>query len=251
MSDFNYDILNDVAHRPWPLPASPWIMTQSWHDLLFAHWPVDARILRERVPSSLPLDMYDGRAWVGVVPFRMTNVAPRGVPPVPFVSAFPELNVRTYVTVHGKPGVYFFSLDAGSTLAVAAARTLFGLPYYSAVMEVAEVGGRIHYRSQRSAGSVAVFEASYRPVGPVQPPRIGSLEHFLTERYCLYIATHDGRVSRVEIHHPVWPLQSAEAEIHANTMADVAGIPLPAVPPLLHFARRQDIVAFPMERVTP
>jgi uncharacterized protein YqjF (DUF2071 family) len=248
VSDFPDGILNDVAHRPWPMPSGPWIMTQSWHDLLFAHWRVDARILRERVPAALPLDLFNGEAWLGIVPFRMTNVAPRGVPAVPFVSAFPELNVRTYVSVEGKPGVYFFSLDAGNALAVAAARTLFGLPYYSADMQVAEVGGRVHYRSDRTGG-VAAFEASYRPVGAPQPPLRGTLEHFLTERYCLYTATPDGRVTRVEIHHPAWPLQAAEAEIHVNTMADAAGLALPPTPPLLHFARRQDMVAWPMERV--
>ena len=248
MSDFPHGILHDVAHRPWPMPAGPWIMTQSWHDLLFAHWRVDVTMLRARVPAVLPLDVYYGEAWIGIVPFRMTNVAPRGVPPVPLVSSFPELNVRTYVTVEGKPGVYFFSLDAGNALAVAAARTLFGLPYFSADMQVAEVGGRIHYRSQRTGGPAA-FEASYRPVGPEQVSHPGTLEHFLTERYCLYTATPAGRVTRVEIHHPAWALQAAEAEFHVNTMADAAGLSLPASPPLLHFARRQDTVAWPMERV--
>jgi uncharacterized protein len=251
MSDFPYEILNDVAHRPWPMPTGPWVMTQSWHDLLFAHWRVDEAVLRAVVPAALPLDLYNGEAWLGIVPFRMTNVAPRGVPPVPLVSAFPELNVRTYVTVEGRPGVYFFSLDAANAIAVAAARTLFGLPYFSADMQVAEVGGRIHYRSRRAAGSAAIFEASYRPFGPVQPPRPGTLEHFLAERYCLYTAASDGRVTRVEIHHPAWPLQAAEAEFHVNTMADAAGLRLPASAPLLHFARRQDTVAWAPERVAP
>ena len=230
------------------MPAGPWIMTQSWHDLLFAHWRVDVAVLRARVPAALPLDVYDGEAWLGVVPFRMTNVAPRGVPPVPLVSSFPELNVRTYVSVEGRPGVYFFSLDAGNALAVAAARTLFGLPYFSADMQVAEVGGRVHYRSERSGGG-ATFEASYRAVGLAQAPRPGTLEHFLTERYCLYTAGPDRRVSRVEIHHPAWPLQAAEAEIHVNTMGEAAGLALSASPTLLHFARRQDVVAWPSERV--
>ena len=249
MSDFPYEILNDVAHRPWPIPTGPWLMTQSWHDLLFAHWRVDVAVLRARVPAALPLDLYDGEAWVGIVPFRMTNVAPRGVPPFPIVSAFPELNVRTYVAVNGKPGVYFFSLDAGSALAVVAARTLFGLPYFSADMQVATVGGGIHYASHRTSGSVAAFEASYRPVGPVRAPAPGTLEHFLTERYCLYTAGPGSRVTRVEIHHPAWPLQQADAEIHVNTMADVAGIPLPASAPLLHFSKRQDMVAWAMATV--
>src|SRR5215212_948122 len=101
MSDFNYEILKETAHRPWPMPDGPWVMTQTWHNLLFAHWPVDARALNDLIPKGLPLDRYDGQAWLGIVPFRMTNVAPRGLPNIPFVSAFPELNVRTYVTVDG------------------------------------------------------------------------------------------------------------------------------------------------------
>jgi uncharacterized protein YqjF (DUF2071 family) len=242
------DILDQTAHRPWPLPEGAWIMTQSWHDLLFAHWPIDQRSLREKVPPGLPLDLFDGQAWIGVLPFHMTNVAPRGVPSVPFVSAFPELNVRTYVTLHGKPGVYFFSLDAGSPIAVAAARALFHLPYHAAVMTVEARGEEVQYRSRRTSRmpGAAAFEAVYRPSGPVHEARPGSLEYFLTERYCLYTVDDSFRAKRLEIHHPPWPLQAAEAEIRVNTMAEAAGIRLPAVAPLLHFSRRQDMVAWPM-----
>ena len=248
MSDFPYQILDDVAHRPWPLPDGPWFMTQSWHDLLFAHWPVDARVLQEKLPAGLPLDTYDGQAWLGIVPFHMTNVAPRGVPSIPFVSAFPELNVRTYVTMNGKPGVYFFSLDASSTMAVNAARTFFHLPYYAATMSVRETNGEIHYESRRNTRmpGVAEFAADYRPVGPVQLPKAGTLEHFLTERYCLYTVDDSFRAKRLEIHHWPWPLQAADAKITTNTMADAAGIRLPSTAPLLHFVKRQDMVAWPM-----
>ena len=246
--DFPYGMLEVVAHRPWPLPDGPWFMTQSWHDLLFAHWPVDARALQETLPAGLPLDTYEGRAWLGIVPFHMTNVAPRGVPSVPFVSAFPELNVRTYVTLHGKPGVYFFSLDAGSALAVAAARTLFHLPYYAATMRVEEREGGIAFHSARETRmeGAAEFAATYRPIGPVQRPVPGTLEHFLTERYCLYTLDAAFRAKRLEIHHAPWPLQAAEARITANTMAAAAGIRLPSTAPLLHFSRRQDMVAWPL-----
>jgi uncharacterized protein YqjF (DUF2071 family) len=244
--DFPYQMLDDVAHRPWPLPDGPWLMTQSWHDLLFAHWPVDARSLQAALPPGLPLDTFDGQAWLGIVAFHMTNVAPRGVPSIPFVSAFPELNVRTYVTLHGKPGVYFFSLDAGSALAVTAARTLFHLPYYAAAMSVEEVHGEIRYHSARRTRmpGVAEFTARYRPIGPVQTPRPGTLEHFLTERYCLYLVDDSFTAKRLDIHHPPWPLQTAEAGIATNTMAEAAGIRLPSTAPLLHFAKRQDTVAW-------
>jgi uncharacterized protein len=230
------------------MPDSPWIMTQTWNDLLFAHWRVDPDALRARIPAALELDRFDGAAWLGVVPFRMTNVGPRFVPPIPWLSAFPELNVRTYVTARGKPGVYFFSLDATNSLAVAGARTFFHLPYFGAEMTVQARGGWIDYESRRP-GERAVFLASYRPVGEPFEPRPGSLEHFLTERYCLHTIDPSGRVCTVDIHHPPWPLQTAEAQIGVNTMAAAAGITLPDDPPLLHFAMRQDMVAWPIECV--
>jgi uncharacterized protein YqjF (DUF2071 family) len=248
--DFPHEILDERAHRPWPMPEGPWIMTQSWHDLLFAHWPVDARTLQEKVPPGLPVDVYEGRAWIGIVPFHITNLSPRGVPSIPFVSAFPELNVRTYVTLEDKPGVYFFSLDAGSSLAVAAARTIFHLPYFAATMDVEVAANTVQYKSQRNtAMPIAQFEASYRPLGPVQPPVRGTLEHFLTERYCLYTVDDSFHAKRLQIHHPPWPLQVAEADIRVNTMADAAGIRLPPMQPLLHFSKRQDMVAWPLETV--
>jgi uncharacterized protein YqjF (DUF2071 family) len=244
---FPIDIVDGTTpHRPWPVPAGPWIMRQSWHDLLFAHWPVGADELRALVPPGLHLDLFDQRAWVGVIPFHMTNVAPRAVPALPWVSAFPELNVRTYVTVNGKPGVYFFSLDAGNPLAVAAARTMFHLPYFAAAMHVEARDGWIHYRSRRAAGgaSPADFDARYRPIGPVYHPQPGTLDYFLTERYCLYTLDGAYHLRRLEIQHPPWPLQRAEAVIDVNTMAEAAGLRLPSMAPELHFARRQDMVAW-------
>src|SRR5215217_5680279 len=186
-NDFPSGIVNETAHRPWPLPQSPWLMTQSWHNLLFAHWPVDADLLRSRMPPGLLLDLFDGQAWIGVVPFRMTNVAPRFVPAIPFVSEFAELNVRTYVTVSGKPGVYFFSLDAESSMAVAAARSLLHLPYFTAEMDVRCEGPRVDYTSRRTGdGAAAELVVRYEPTGPAYHAQPGTLDYFLTERYCLY-----------------------------------------------------------------
>lgn len=244
MGDFNHRILDETAHRPWPMPGSPWVMTQTWNDLLFAHWPVSAAALRERVPASFELDLFDGQAWLGIVPFHMTNVAPRFVPALPWVSAFPELNVRTYVRVGDKPGVFFFSLDAGNVVAVRAARTLLNLPYYTAEMAVAPDGGRIRYESRRDGEPPAEFRGAYRGLGNPRPPLAGTLEYFLTERYCLYAINHRHVAYRLEIHHPPWPLESAEAEITVNTMADAAGVRLSSMAPLLHFARRQDMVGW-------
>jgi uncharacterized protein len=248
MDHFDRGILADTAHRPWPMPAGPWVMSQTWHDLLFAHWPVDANALRALVPAGFELDRFDGTAWLSIVPFHMTNVAPRFVPALPWASAFPELNVRTYVKVGDKPGVFFFSLDAGNPLAVGAARTLLNLPYYSAAMTVDVGEGDIAYTSRRQSKPAAAFAGRYRGLGDRSPSPRGTLEYFLTERYCLYAVDHSFHAYRLEIHHPPWQLESAEAEITENTMAEAAGLRLPAMAPLLHFSKRQDMVCWAPER---
>lgn len=238
-------------HRPWPPPAHPWATAQRWEGLLFAHWPLPATQLRPAVPAVLPLDTYDGQAWLGIVPFSLTGLRFRGLPPVPGLSAFPEVNVRTYVTLGGKPGVYFLSLDAGNPFAVAGGRALH-LPYFYAQMEVRRRGELVDYVSRRLAppsptGPPATLRARYWPVGPVTLPAPGSLAHWLTERYCLYAVAGGQRVRRLEIHHPPWLLSLAEARFAVNTMAAPAGLRLPDVPPLLHYARRQDAVTWPSE----
>ena len=235
------EILAQTQHRPWPLPDAPWVMAQTWSDLLFAHWPLAPEAVRAHVPPQLELDTFDGQAWIGVVPFGMTRVYPRGAMPVPWLSHFLELNVRTYVTLGGKPGVYFFSLDAANPLAVEIARRWYQLPYYRARMARERAGEAVHYRSFRThrGAAPAELEALYKPVGPVYRSQPGTLEAWLTERYCLYLINR-GRVFRGEIHHPPWPLQPAEAELKANTMTASHGLVLPDTPPLLHFARRID-----------
>jgi uncharacterized protein len=243
-NDFNKGVFHEVAHRPWPLSRRPWIMTQTWHDLLFAHWPTEPAVLAARVPAVFEVDLFHGQAWVGIVPFRMTNVAPRGVPALPWVSAFPELNVRTYVRVANRPGIYFFSLDAGNALAALAAKAWLNLPYYAASMSVTARHGVLHYVSRRRGGQGPVFDATYAPSGTTFRPQHGSLEHFLTERYCLYALDHGARPYRLEIHHPPWRLQQANAAIAMNSMAASAGITLPQAAPLCHFARRQDMIAW-------
>jgi uncharacterized protein len=246
---FNREILTVTAHRPWPMPSSPWVMTQTWNDLLFAHWPVDAATLRAKIPNGFELDQFDGQAWLGIVPFYMTNVSPRGVANLPWISEFAELNVRTYVRVGGDPGVYFFSLDATNAVAVGVARTMFHLPYFSADMKVEERDGWVDCKSRRSSGAAAEFVARYRPTGDAKAPVAGTLEYFLTERYCLFTVDRSFHACRVDIHHPPWPLQPAEAQISVNTMADAAGIRLPALAPLLHFSKRQDMVGWMIRRV--
>lgn len=245
MSDFDKSFIDQTSHRPWPTPRLPWVFTQSWHDVLFAHWQVDAGQLRELVPSRFELDLFDGEAWVGVVAFHMSNVSLRLVPSIPGLSAFPELNVRTYVTVDDRPGVYFFSLDAANVHAVAAAREMLNLPYFHAAMEVSRQEDVVTYVTRRTGDPAASFLATYEPRGPAAEPASGTLEHFLTERYCLYNVDHLDNPYRLEIHHRPWPLQPARATIEQNRMARASGIDLPGDPPLLHYAARQDVVGWP------
>jgi uncharacterized protein YqjF (DUF2071 family) len=243
--DFNHRIFDEVGHRPWPMPAEPWVMTQTWNDLLFAHWRVAPSALRPHVPEALALDVWeDGSAWLGVVAFHMTNVGLRACPPIPGLSAFPELNLRTYVRVGNVPGVYFFSLDASSTLAVLGARTLLRLPYRRATMHVERRDGTVHYESEVRREPQVRFAATYKPVGPTCTAAPGTLEHFLTERYCLLNTLNSQWAYRLDIHHPPWPLQPAVASIGVNTLAAVLGIDLPSDQALLHYARRQDMVAW-------
>lgn len=243
--------LAEPSHRPWPLPRWPWVMAMQWHDLLFMHWPVSPAALRPLIPPALELETFDGSAWLGVVPFWMRGVRPRLAPTMPWVSAFPELNVRTYVRAEGKQGVWFFSLDAGNPLAVQVARAAFHLPYFDAQMVAVREGEGVYYRSVRThpGAPPAALEVRYRPAGPVYRAAAGTLDAWLTERYCLYAANRRGRVWRGEIHHAPWPLQPAEAELRDNRMADQLGLRLPDTAPLLHFVRRLDVVAWLVEPV--
>ncbi|MBW3553974.1 MAG: DUF2071 domain-containing protein [Gemmatimonadetes bacterium] len=232
-------IEREVAHRPWPLPKVPWVLFQSWRDLLFAHWSVAPEALRPLVPAALELDLHDGRAWIGITPFGIEDFRPRGLPTMGPLSSFPELNLRTYVRGAGQGGIHFFSLDAGSLAAVLGARTVFRLPYHHAEMAIEEVDGRIEFRSARPEGEAA-FTASYEPVDHAFQAEPGTLEHFLTERYALFTVLQSGRILKTEIHHRPWPLQPAEGEVNGKALAAAEGVPLPDDAPLLHFSRLQE-----------
>lgn len=227
-------------------------MAQRWTELLFAHWPIDASVMRRLVPSSLPLDTFDGWSWLSIASFQLSRLRPRWLPALPVISTFPELNVRTYVTLGGKAGVYFFSLDAGSALAVAGARATYHLPYFNARMQIRTEGeAGLAYESHRvdARGKPADFRARYRPTGPVTYSSPGTLDHWLTERYCLYATDRAERVYRAEIHHHQWPLQPAEATIEQNTMALAAGLSLPAINPRIAFSSLLDVVVWPPKRI--
>ena len=235
--------LEETGHRPWPVPTGPWVMGQTWDDLLFLHYRVPAEQLRPLVPDGLELQEHSGSAWLGVTPFVITGLRARGLLPLPLVSSFRELNVRTYVTRDGRPGIWFLSLDASSRIAVEAGRRLYRLPYFPADISVRRRGDEVLYDCSRGAGKA--FSAAYRADGAIFNAESGSLEHFLTERYCLY-AEHEGELYRADIHHRPWPLQPAEARIDLNTMAPVRLDP--GEEPLRHYSARLDVVLWPLER---
>lgn len=244
------DLLAIKDHRAYSYPVTPWVMTQSWDDLLFAHWKYEPEVVRKLVPPQMDLDTFDGAAYIGVVPFRMRKVRPRFTPRLPGVSDFLELNVRTYVIVDGIPGVYFFSLDCESLFAVEGARTWFHLPYYYAEMNVRERDDCFHYRSKRIdlRGTAAALEVRYGPVGEPFLAKKGSVEYFLTERYCLYTVSGDNTLLRAHIHHAPWPLQEAHGDFVLNTMLSPIGLEAVAEPHLL-FARSLSTVEWPPEVV--
>lgn len=248
-------------NRQFPPPRWPWIMAMNWHDLLFMHWRIEPDRLRAYVPPALEIETFDGAAWLGVVPFVMSGTRARLTPPVPGLSRFPELNVRTYVRPaagpdQDKPGVWFFSLDATKRAAVEAARAIYSLPYFRATMSASQdAGAWIDYRHRRDDSNhrlaygnaqdvEASFMARYRPVGPVHAASPGSLESFLTDRYRLYAwgrfdaASGDGgRLYSADIHHPKWPLQPAEALVELSTITGFLGVGDLDAHPLLHFSR--------------
>ncbi len=239
----SHPAFEQTDHRPWPLPTSRWKWRQQWNDLAFIHWEVDAQWLRSVIPPDLDLDLHDGKAWIGIVPFTMEGVTRRGFPAPRFMCDFPELNVRTYVTKDDKPGVWFFSLDITNRFAVWVARTFFHLPYFSAEMEVSEEGDGIRYRSSRDG---TLFDATYIP-GEARAFESGSFEIWATERYCLYSKSNSGVLYRGEVHHKQWSLQLAKFEIRSNSLLE--GIPVGAMHPSILFSKSIDVVVYDLEKI--
>jgi uncharacterized protein YqjF (DUF2071 family) len=231
-------------------------MTQRWNDLLFAHWPVPASSIDPLLPEGLQADTYQGSAWLGVVPFWLDRIKIRGVPPIPGMRNFPDLNVRTYVRDEqtGTPGVYFFSLDASYLAAVAVARVFFHLPYHWAEMRLDQRSERefAFYSRRRFSSEPAVFKARYRGLGPTRSlveGRSGTLEYFLMERSCLFTRNEAGQAVRAHLHQLPWPLEEAEAEIERNDLAAMIGVELPDQEPVLHYSHRLAVYVWPAELV--
>lgn len=245
---YQHASLAATAHRPWPLPKKPWLMAQRWSELLFAHWPVPVSTLRSLIPEKLEIDTFDGMAWIGVVPFYL-HIRPRWFPVIPGIASFPEINVRTYVTSQGKPGVWFFSLDATSPIAVRGARWKFDLPYFNAQIKFAGLDETIDYHSQRQrTGVAAEFKATYRPISAAYLAESGSLDQWLTERYCLYAENKSGTIYRTDVHHCPWPLQKANCDLESNSMTAPIGVSLEG-DPILHFSKSIEVINWLPEKV--
>jgi uncharacterized protein len=233
-----------TAHRPWPVPKAPWVMTQSWENLLFVHWPIAPALLRAKIPAPLELDTFAGQAWLTIVPFQMNHIRFRFLPTIPGMRFFPELNVRTYVTYGGKQGVYFFNIEAAHRLAVWVARHFAYLPYAYATIDCQKTDEQVSFACQRNGKRY--FIADYRPVSAAQTARTGTLDHWLMERYCLY-TMHRQQVYRGEVHHRPWPLRQAEVtiwqnEIFAHHQLNKEG------DPVFHYVDRLQMRAWPFRR---
>ncbi|MEM7181212.1 MAG: DUF2071 domain-containing protein [Spirochaetota bacterium] len=245
-------VLKETVHRPWPLPQSPWVMKQVWHDLLFIHWEVPVAEIQGMIPQYLQVDTFAGKTYLGLVPFHMSGIRPRFLPAVPYLSSFPELNVRVYVTRDNKPGVYFFSLDAANSLAVEIARFWFHLPYLYAKMSVQLEDGWYKYSSVRTdtRGKQSELQMQYRPIGDSYLSQPGTLEHWLTERYCLYANDSKNNLYRGEIHHVPWPLQAAEYSFTQNSMPEGHGFFISEKEPLMvQFVKYLEVAIFNLKKV--
>ena len=220
-------------------------MEQGWYDLLFAHWTCSMQRIRDLVPPELEVDAYAGQAWVSIASFHL-RLRPRGLSAMGKFWYFPELNFRTYVRFREHGGIFFFSLDAGSLAAVLGARAFFCVPYFHSRMQIASEGSQVRFKSDRRFSN-ASFLADYQPTSAVYEAVAGSLEHWLTERYCFF-TTVSGKVFRTDIHHVPWPIQKAEAEISVSTVAGAAGVPLNGPPALVGYVKQQEVLVWPLRR---
>ena len=238
--------LHRAIHRPMQTIEEPWIMAQRWEHLLFVHWRVDAEMLRPHVPPGLEIEIFDGSAWLSLVPMRMADVTFRGMPVHIGPDNFPEMNLRTYVNRGDRPGIFFFSLDTDSDVNIWVARNVFHLPYFKAELTMEDGTFPITFSSRRLEPAMphAEVRVRYQPAGPGYRPEPDSLDSFLGERYAMYATGPDGALVRGDIDHEDWILQHAEAEFEINTMPQAAGIPLLDAPPVLRYAEAIDVTAW-------
>lgn len=238
---------------PTRRPSGPARGYQKWRSLLFAHWAVEPEQLQRLLPPRLTVDTFDGKAWVGLVPFTMRDVRPRGLPALALVSDFHETNVRTYVHLDGKaPGVWFFSLEAAKSIPVRIARRFWHLPYFRAEMSLEQQGDEVRYASTRlwPEPTPAKLRARWRvgePLGHAQP---GTFEHFLVERYLLYADRGGGVLARGQVHHAPYPLLRAELLELEQDLVRAAGVEISGPPAHVIASPGVDVEVFDLQRVS-
>jgi uncharacterized protein len=236
------------GHRLWPLPRLPWVMKQTWENVLFVHYPVKIETLRKLVPEKLPLDTFNDCGWVVIVAVHISNIRLRGLPPIPGTTNFSQVNVRTYVTLDGKPGVYFFSLDAHNWLAVKAAKVVGNLPYKYAEVAIDSSDSNIHCECRRKTDIHANWVGDFKPIAePIHPVK-ESFDEWMAERYCLYTFNKKGKTLRSDILHRPWLLQEVQAEIYENTLLSSLNIQPDSHSPIFHYAKQQDVRFWPLVR---
>lgn len=244
----NFAFIDNTAHRPYPLPSSKWIMRQNWRNVLFLHWPVELRSLRLFIPSALEIDTFDGVAWLGVVLLETVGTYARGLPFVSIAPTFQGVNVRTYVRYKNKPGLYFLSLDANHWSTYTVARKWFRLPYYPAQITIEEKERGFDFQSTRKGTRVS-FEGSHTPIRGSKTTEKGTLEHWLTERYCQYSTMNDRDMYSSEILHAPWSLQPVNVEIRKNTLFLPYHLNFLNLDPISHFSTGVDALMWNIKKV--
>ena len=242
---------NHLDHRPFPLPSSPWLLSQVWEDLLFMHYPMDPNVLRNYIPLELELDVYENRGWITIIPFRVTKTKGKGFPPLPLLNSYLELNVRTYVTYNGIPGIYFFSLDANHPLFVMGAKLSVGLPYKHAHMKFQQQKNGFHFKSERylDKSDSEKVDLIYKPGDVLFESLPGSLDHWLLERYCMY-SFLGKKLLRGDIHHDKWKVSKAKVTTLINTMTSFFPVySIVKIPSLLHYSNRRRVFVYPPKKV--
>ncbi|MGV3467279.1 MAG: YqjF family protein [Heyndrickxia sp.] len=245
------NLLNDIIHRPFPLPSKKWIMRQAWRNVLFLHWPVPVEKLRPHIPSSLQIDTFKGSAWLGIILFVLEGIFPLGISSLSLTPSFPETNVRTYVKYNGKPGIYFMSIDVENWASLKIAKRWYRLPYHSAQIFYQKEGQNFNFHSIRKDNeSPSIYlKGQYSPISEVYYAKEGTLDHWLTERYCLYSSNNVASIYCGDIHHQPWPLQKAEIDLVRNTLFTPFNFDFSKVKPIAHFSTGLDSLMWNIKKL--
>lgn len=245
------NLINDIIHRPFPLPSKNWIMRQKWRNVLFLHWPIPVEKLRPHIPSSLQIDTFNGSAWLGIILFVLEGIFPFEIPSISLTPKFPEINVRTYVKYDGKPGIYFLSIDVMNWASLKIAKNWYHLPYHSSQIFFQKEEQKFHCHSIRKGNenTPISFKGKYAPVSEVYFPKEGTLDHWLIERYCLYSSNNGINIYCGDIHHRPWPLQKAKIELVKNTLFTPFHFDLFEEKPIAHFSIGVDSLIWNIKKI--